>query len=137
VKNFLSCFVQHRTLHYTAKYWMKIFRDERATISWSSNSKTQNFLVQSSWKTSKFQMVIISEIQVQLKKFQRCWAQKLRPSPLWNFVNLNFYLRESILKSLEFGQNVYKILKKCGNSDMKKIMKFLSRIVSSVQICKQ
>jgi len=38
------------------------------------NSK--NFLVQSSWKTSKFQMLIISEIQVRFQKFHLRWAQK-------------------------------------------------------------
>jgi len=27
VKNFLSCFVQHGTLHFTVKYWMQMFRD--------------------------------------------------------------------------------------------------------------
>ena len=40
MKNFLCCFVQHGAFHFTAKYWMKIFRDKGVIINWSSNSKT-------------------------------------------------------------------------------------------------
>jgi len=44
-ENFLCCFVQHEAFHLTAKYWMKIFRDKRVTLSWSSNSKTLRILL--------------------------------------------------------------------------------------------
>ena len=40
------------------------------------HQNSKKFLVQSFWKTSKFQMFIISEIQVRFKKFQLCLAQK-------------------------------------------------------------
>ena len=51
-----------------------------------SNSKTpKNFLVQSCWKPSTFQMFIISEIQVQFQKFQLCWAEKPEIFPLIKF----------------------------------------------------
>jgi len=46
---------------------------------------SKNFLVQLSRKTSEFQMLIILEIQVRLKKFQLCWAQKPVIFPLIKF----------------------------------------------------
>jgi len=49
------------------------------------HQNSKKVLVQSSWKTSKFQMFIISEIQVQFQKFQLCWAQKPEIFPLKKF----------------------------------------------------
>jgi len=58
------------------------------------HQNSKKFLFQSFWKTSKFQMFIISEIQVRFKKFQLCWAQKPEIfSPykiMWIFVKVRW-----------------------------------------------